>query len=294
MDSNLIALDFHCHSTNSDGAYTVTDLLDLAKKNGCKYLALTDHDTVNGVTQARRYAKEIGLNFIAGVEISVTWENNNLVHILGLKVDENNQALIENLEKLRSQRLERGKKIAANLAKAGINNALEGALKYCDNVEALSRTHFARFLTDEGYAKPGKAFEKYLAPGKIGYVSQSWANLQEAVKWITESGGIAVIAHPCRYKFTRTKLLRLINQFKEYGGRGIEIVSSSHSKDDAYKIAAIANQEGLLGSIGSDFHYDNQGYKKITLGVNHKLPPLGCKPIYTEFGISEEEILISN
>jgi 3',5'-nucleoside bisphosphate phosphatase len=291
--NSLIPLDFHCHSTNSDGSYAVIDLLDKVLANGGKYIALTDHDTVDGIHEARQYAGQIGLNFIAGVEISVTWENGNLVHILGLNIDENNQELIKNLNNLRSQRYIRGEKIASNLAKAGIPNALEGALKFCNNPNALSRTHFSLFLTEAGHAKPGKAFEKYLVPGKPGYVAYTWARLSDAVKWITDSGGIAAIAHPSRYKFTRTKLLRLIHDFKACGGRGIEVISSSHSKDDAYNIANIAKQEDLLASIGSDFHGDNQSYHKIRVGLNYPLPPLGCKPVYTEFGITDEDLVNS-
>lgn len=292
-NDNLIPLDFHCHSTNSDGAFPVTKVLDTAKANGSKYIALTDHDTVDGIPEARSYAKQIGLNFIAGVEISVTWQHNHLVHIIGLNIDETNHQLVDNLNKMREQRLERGKKIAANLAKIGIPNALEGALKYCSNVNALSRTHFSRYLVDAGLAKPGKAFEKFLAPGKPGHVAITWASLPDAVRWITDSGGIAIIAHPCRYGYTRTKLLKLIEEFKACGGRGIEVVSSSHSKDDAYKIALIAEHEGLLASIGSDFHNDNESYRTIKVGINHKLPPYKCKPVYLELGIHDEDLTFS-
>lgn len=285
----LLPIDLHCHSTYSDGALAVSEVLDMAKANGGKYLALTDHDTINGIKEAREYAKQIGLHLIAGVEISVTWEINNLIHILGLNVDETNGNLSKNLDNLRSSRFLRGQRIANGLAKIGIPDALEGAMKYCNNIEALSRTHFSRFLVDSGYAKPGKAFDKYLAPGKAGYVSQTWASLEDAVNWITDSGGIAVIAHPCRYSFTRTKLLRLIHNFKECGGRGIEVVSSSHSKEDAFNIAKIANNEDLLCSIGSDFH-SIDSYRHIKVGVNHPLPFTECTPIYTELGITDNDL----
>lgn len=285
--NNKIAIDLHCHSVNSDGSHQVKEVLDMAKANGGSYLALTDHDTVAGIAEAKAYAKEIGLNLIGGVEISVTWDGNSLVHILGLNVDETNQNLIENLNKLRMQRYLRGQKIAANLAKVGIHGALAGAMKYADSEESLSRTHFSRFLVDSGHAKPGKAFDKFLAQGKPGYVSQTWASLAEAVSWIKDSGGVAVIAHPGRYKFTRTKLLRLITQFKELGGVGLEIISSSHSKDDAYSMAQIAKNEGLVGSVGSDFHTADEGYRKIMVGVNYQLPDNMCKAIYPLLGIPE-------
>lgn len=287
----MLSVDFHCHSTHSDGSYPVKDVLDMAKANGGKYIALTDHDTVDGIAEAREYAKIIGLTFFAGVEISVTWSNNNLIHIVGLNIDETNQNLVDNLNKLRSSRYLRGQKIAANLAKVGIPNALEGAMSYCKNVEALSRTHFSRFLVDNGYAKAGKAFEKFLAPGKPGYVAQIWARLEDAVQWIVDSGGIAIIAHPSRYKFTRTKLLRLINDFKQCGGRGIEVISSSHSKDDAFNIATIANHHGLLSSFGSDFH-SLETFRTIKVGINHPLPLSECTPVYTALEINQKDVFI--
>ncbi|MCC2625967.1 MAG: phosphatase [Burkholderiales bacterium] len=288
----MLPVDFHCHSTYSDGSYSIEEVLNMAKANGGKYIAITDHDTVNGVAKAREYAKSIGLNFFGGVEISVTWEKNNLVHIVGLNIDENNKILVDNLNNLRSNRFKRGEKIAEKLEKAGIPNALEGAMKYCNSTEALSRTHFMRFLVDSGYAKASNAFDKYLAPGKVAYVPQTWASLEDAIKWITDSGGIAIIAHPSRYKFTRTKLLRLIDDFKQCGGRGIEVISSSHSKEDANNIAIIANNHDLLCSMGSDFH-TIETFRTIKVGINHPLPNEQCKPIYTELGIKHEDLVIS-
>ena len=279
-----IPIDLHCHSTHSDGSYSVKEVLEKVKENGGKYIALTDHDTINGIAEAKIYAAELGLILIPGVEISVTWENNTLIHILGLGIDETNSKLITNLERLRSLRLERGKKIAAGLAKIGINNALEGALSYCSNPESLSRTHFSHWLTAQGYAKPGKAFDKYLAQGKAGHVSQTWASLEEAMDWIISSGGVPVIAHPCRYKFTRTKLLKLIEQFKALGGIGIEVISSSHSKDDVEQISGIALATNLLASVGSDFH-TLETYRTIHVGTCQALP-LRSKPIFPLLGIS--------
>ena len=280
----IIPIDLHCHSTNSDGAFKVKELLDMALKNGGKYLALTDHDTLSGIPEARIYAKEIGLNFIPGVEISVTW-NHSLVHIIGLNINEKDQTLIDNLQHLQNGRITRGQKIAEKLAKLGIPDALNGAMKYCSDPKALSRTHFLRFLTENGYAKSNRAFDKYLAPGKPAYVAHEWASLENAVKWITASGGTAVIAHPCRYKFTRTKLLKLINDFKSYGGVGIEVVSSSHSLDDALHIAHIAKESNLFASIGSDFHNITNNFARAHVGVNYPLPP-NCTPIYSKLGIN--------
>ncbi len=286
MKNNLIPVDLHCHSIYSDGAHLVKEILDLAHANGGKYLALTDHDTVAGVFEAKEYAKTLGLNLISGVEISVTLENNTLIHILGLNINENNIQLTENLKKLRLQRFSRGEKIAEHLAKFGIKDALAGALKYSSSKEALSRTHFARFLVEMGYAKPGKAFDRFLTKGKPGYAPVKWASLEDAVTWIINSGGIAVIAHPCRYKFTRTKLIELINQFKELGGQGIEVVCGSPSAAEVDYIAGIALNQKLLASVGSDFHNNNDSFRKILVGVNNPLPQR-CIPIYSALGIKD-------
>lgn len=283
---NIVPIDLHSHTTNSDGSLSVVELLTQAKENGGKYLALTDHDTVNGIQEARKIAAELDMQLIAGVEVSVTWNKGDLVHIVGLNVDENNSTLIEELNKLRKSRIERGQKIAANLAKIGISGAFEGAMSYCSNPEALSRTHFNHWLVEKGYAKVNNAFTKYLAPGKPGYVSQKWASLEDAVKWIIGSGGIAVIAHPARYKFTRTKLIRLIEEFKSYGGKGIEVISSSHSPQDEMNIAQLCREFGLLASVGSDFH-KKESFRRIYVGTN-KLPPSGTPNIFKELGITYE------
>lgn len=286
MTITHIPVDLHCHSNNSDGVFSVTDLLDMVKNNGGKYIALTDHDTVIGVAEARKHAKQIGLHLIGGVEISVTWRNNILIHIIGLNVDETNAALVNRLNELRKLRLARGEAIAAGLAKVHIPNALEGAMRYCDNPNSLSRTHFARFLVAEGYAKKGKVFDKYMVAGRPGYVNQTWATLEEAVSLIVGSGGVAVIAHPCRYKLTRMKLLELIADFKQYGGSGIEVISSSHSPDDVKRIAAIAACQGLLCSIGTDFHNVGENFQKINVGLNPPLPA-NCMPIFEKIGITD-------
>lgn len=285
MSKIYIPVDLHSHSTNSDGSLSVPDLLKMVKDNGGKYQALTNHDTVDGIAEARQVAGELGLTLITGVEISVTWTGNTLVHIIGLGVDENNQQLVESLQNLRHSRIERGRRIAANLAKIGIHGAFEGAMSYCKTPEALSRTHFNDWLVAMGHAKPGKAFDKFLAPGKIGYTTQKWATLADAVKWITESGGIAVIAHPGRYKFTRTKMGKLIEEFKSYGGRGIEVISSSHSLQDEEYIASLCQHFDLLASIGSDFH-KLETYRSIRVGIN-KAPPTGMKTVFAELGIKD-------
>lgn len=283
MEKKYLPIDLHCHTTHSDGALSVRELLTLAKENGARYQAITDHDTVDGISEARRVGAELGINIISGVEISVTWQKGNLVHIVGLGVDENNQQLVTELAKLRASRLERGRRIGINLAKIGISGAFEGALALADKPESLSRTHFNRWLINQGHAKEGKAFERYLAPGKPGYTQQTWADLSDCVRWITESGGIAVIAHPGRYNFTRSKLIRLIEEFKSFGGQGIEVISSSHSLLEQENIASLCNHYDLLASCGSDFH-QIESYRKIRPGGN-KMIPAGLKTVFPFLGI---------
>ncbi len=291
MNSNnqprqYIPVDLHAHTTHSDGSLSVKELMAMVKNNGGKYQALTDHDTVNGISEAREEASKNELTLIPGVEISVTWTGNTLIHIVGLGVDEKNSQLVESLDNMRNQRIERGKKIAQNLARAGIGGAFEGAMSYCKNPESLSRTHFSDWLVANGYAKPGKAFDKFLAPGRVGYVAQKWANLEDAVKWITNSGGIAVIAHPARYKFTRTKLIKLIDEFKSYGGIGIELISSSHSLQDEANIASLCVSKELLASVGSDFHKTESYRRRINPGIN-KRPPNKIPTVFKHLGIDE-------
>jgi predicted metal-dependent phosphoesterase TrpH len=290
MEKKYISVDLHAHSTYSDGSLSVAELMSLVKQNKGKYQALTDHDTVTGIAEARKEATANGLILIPGVEISVTWTGNSLVHIIGLGVDEQNSQLVESLDMLRNQRLERGKKIAQKLAHAGIGGAFEGAMSFCKNPESLSRTHFSDWLVANEYAKPGKAFPKFLAPGKVAYVAQQWASLDNAVKWITESGGIAVIAHPARYQFTRTKLVKLIDEFKAYGGIGIELISSSHSLQDEANIASLCINKGLCASIGSDFH-KIETYRRINPGVN-KASPNGIPTVFKYLGIDENNLNI--
>ena len=268
IQNTPIPVDLHCHSTYSDGAHDIKYVLDLVQQNGGKYIALTDHDTVSGIDEASKYAASIGLHFISGVEISVTWQPGILLHIIGLNVDSTNQSLIDNLDSLRSCRYTRGEEIASKLAKIGIPNALEGALKYCVDKNSLSRTHFARFLVENGYAKPNKVFDKFLIKGAPAYTSQTWATLPDAVNWINMSGGVAIIAHPMRYKMNKTQLQELITDFKSCGGVGIEVVSSRMDTVSTIEMLKLADKNHLLGSVGSDFH-NTDNYPKVTPGINY-------------------------
>jgi predicted metal-dependent phosphoesterase TrpH len=276
----MLNADLHCHSNVSDGVLAPAELVARAKANGVDYWALTDHDEVSGIAEARAAAKDAGLPFMAGVEISITWAGKT-VHIVGLGIDENNDTLLSGLDSVRNGRMVRGREIARQLEQAGIPGALEGALQYADNPEMLGRTHFARFLVDAG-VKPtvSAVFDNYLVEGKPGFVPHRWATLEEAVSWICAAGGRAVIAHPGRYPFTDLQLSAMIDRFCELGGVGIEVVTGSHTPDQYGTFANVARRSGLLASRGSDFH--GPGESRVDLGA---LPPLpsGLTPVWHDW-----------
>lgn len=276
----MLNADLHCHSNVSDGVLAPAALVARAKANGVDYWALTDHDEVSGIAEARAAAKDVGLPFMAGVEISITWAGKT-VHIVGLGIDETNDTLRSGLDSVRNGRLVRGREIARQLEQAGIPGALEGALQYAGNPDMLGRTHFARFLVDSG-VKPtvSAVFDHYLAEGKPGFVPHRWATLEEAVSWIRAAGGRAVIAHPGRYPFTDLQLWAMIDRFCELGGEGIEVVTGSHTPDQYVTFANVARRSGLLASRGSDFH--GPGESRVDLGA---LPPLpsGLTPVWHDW-----------
>jgi predicted metal-dependent phosphoesterase TrpH len=272
--------DLHCHSVVSDGTLTPEALACRAHANGVRIWSLTDHDEIGGQDRAKKAAEDLGMQYISGVEISVTWSSQT-VHIVGLGMDHTNAALIEGLYQTRNGRTNRAKAIAAQLDQIGIKNAYEGALQFVGNPELISRTHFARFLVDSGVCKDtNEVFANYLVEGKPGYVGHEWANLTDAVNWITQAGGIAVIAHPGRYNYTSLQLDELYSQFKDIGGRGIEVVTGSHTKDEYKTFAKVALQHGFLASRGSDFHSPTESY--VDLGTLPDLPSQ-LQPVWLEF-----------
>lgn len=272
--------DLHCHSVVSDGTLTPEALACRAHANGVHVWSLTDHDEVGGQERAKKAAEDLGMKYISGVEISVTWCSQT-VHIVGLGIDHTNAALIEGLNQTRNGRTNRAKAIAAQLDQIGIKNAYEGALQFVGNPELISRTHFARFLVDSGVCKDtNEVFANYLIDGKPGYVGHEWANLTDAVNWITQAGGVAVIAHPGRYNYTSLQLNELYAEFKELGGRGIEVVTGSHTKEEYKTFAKVALQHGFLASRGSDFHSPNESH--VDLGTLPDLPSQ-LQPVWLEF-----------
>ena len=245
--------DLHSHSTASDGTLSPTALVNQAVAAGVDVLALTDHDTTEGLSEAAAAAADQPITFVTGVEISVTW-GGQVVHIVGLGFEPADEALQAGLTDQRTFRDWRAEEIGKRLDKHGIAGAYEGA-KALSNGRLISRSHFARFLVANGHAPDmRKVFKQYLTHGKPGHVAGEWANLDEAVGWIKQAGGQAVIAHPARYSMTRTKLRRLIGEFQEAGGDALEVVSSSHSKDEIITMARHAKDFALLASAGSDFH----------------------------------------
>jgi predicted metal-dependent phosphoesterase TrpH len=271
--------DLHSHSTASDGTLRPEALVARAAAANVEVLALTDHDTTDGLAAAEAAAAAVGLTLVPGVEVSVSW-GGRTIHIVGLAVDSGDAALQEGLARLREYRLWRAEEIGRRLEKAGIPGAFEGA-RALSSGHLVGRTHFARFLVRRGYAEDVRGvFRQFLLKGKPGHVPGDWARLEDAVGWIRGAGGQAVIAHPARYGFTATKLRRLIGELKEAGGVGIEVVSGSHSRDDCFVFARHAREHGLLASAGSDYHGPEDAW--LELG---RLPPLpeGCTPIWADW-----------
>ncbi len=261
--------DLHCHSVVSDGTLQPEALAQRAKANGVELWALTDHDEIGGQHRARDAALALGLPYLTGTEISVTFADTT-VHIVGLGFDADDAGLRAGLSATRGGRRERAMEMSNGLAQVGIDGAYEGALRYVGNPELISRTHFARHLVESGVCTDtSEVFRRFLVEGKPGFVPHRWATLGNAVRWITAAGGIAVIAHPARYKFTPTEEYAFFSEFKQHGGRGVEVVTGSHSSADAVRYTETALEFELLASRGSDFH--GPGESHMDLG---SLPPL--------------------
>ena len=255
--------DLHCHSVVSDGTLTPEDLAARAKANGVELWSLTDHDEIGGQHRAAAAARSQGMAYLTGTEISVTFAGNT-VHIVGLGFDPDNAALAQGLAATRAGRGERAQEMAAQLAQVGIHGAYEGALKFVGNPELISRTHFARFLVETQVCRDtNEVFRKYLTEGKPGYVPHRWATLGDTVRWINEAGGLAVIAHPARYKFTANEEYALFSEFKAHGGAGVEVVTGSHTAAEYVTYAVMSEEFGLAASRGSDFHSPDESHTDL-------------------------------
>ncbi|TCS36091.1 hypothetical protein EDC30_108155 [Paucimonas lemoignei] len=278
----MLNVDLHCHSNVSDGLLAPAEVAARAKAQGVDVWALTDHDELGGIPEAREAAAALGMRHVAGVEISVTWAGET-VHIVGLRIDETNPDLVHGLAATRGGRARRAEEMAAQLAEAGIPHAFEGAIKFVGNPDLISRTHFARYLVEIGVCADVKdVFRNYLTEGKPGYVPHRWATLQDAVRWIRSAGGIAIVAHPGRYRFTELQQHALLSEFKHAGGVGIEVVTGSHTPDQYEVYAKVAAKYGLLASRGSDFHGPEESH--VELGA---LPPLprSVTPVWHDWNI---------
>jgi hypothetical protein len=272
-------IDLHTHSNISDGLLTPTELVEHAANSGVRVLALTDHDDIGGLAEARQIAEQHGIRLINGVEISVTWKKRTL-HIVGLNINPDDEALKSRLSAVRLSRLERARQMALGLEKSGIQGSFEGASAYAQQ-SILTRMHFARFLVEHGYAKDPKAvFKKYLVKGKPGYVDHEWMSLESALGLIINSGGVAVLAHPGRYEIKRTNMLLLLEEFRALGGAAIEVVTGSHTAAQYVEYAKYAQLFGLQASQGSDYH--GKGISFMGMGRLPELPG-NCIPVWQDW-----------
>jgi 3',5'-nucleoside bisphosphate phosphatase len=267
---HLLNADLHSHSHVSDGTLSPENLAARASAQGVALWALTDHDEVSGLHRAREAALDRGLAFLTGTEISVSFAGET-VHIVGLGFDADDRALQAGLAATRGGRRARAQAMADSLAQAGVQGAFEGALRYVSNPDLISRTHFARFLVETGVCQDTyEVFRRFLTEGKPGYVPHQWARLGDAVKWITQAGGVAVIAHPARYKFSPTAEYALFSEFVAHGGEGVEVMTGSHSEAERVRYAEMAEEFNLLASRGSDFH--SPAESRTDLGALPDLP----------------------
>jgi predicted metal-dependent phosphoesterase TrpH len=276
----MLRYDLHCHSTRSDGLLSPADVVRRAAARGVSVIALTDHDEVEGLAEARAAAGDAGIEFVDGAELSVTWQGDT-VHIVALGIDPANAPLADGLAAVRSGRDARARRIGESLGRAGIPDAFDGALGFVTSERLISRAHFARYLVEAGFVRDMKdVFRRYLAPGLPGYVEHAWATLDEAVGWIHAAGGDAVLAHPGRYRITPAAMRTLVAQFRDIGGDAIEVVTPSHDADEIARFAALARVHGLKASQGSDYH--GPGESLVEPG---DLPPLpaGLVPVWSSW-----------
>ena len=258
-------IDLHCHSNVSDGALAPAEVARRAARAGVDVWALTDHDQLDGLAEARSAALDEGMRFVEGVEISVTWRG-SAVHVVGLRIDPRHAGLASSLATVRGGRLERARAMARELSAAGIEGSFEGALERAENPAMVSRTHFARYLADIGVvADLRDAFRRFLVPGKPGYVPHQWAALADAVRWILAAGGQAVLAHPGRYGLSAGAMDALLQEFGAAGGEALEVVTGSHSPEQSRHFGVLAAHHDFAASRGSDFHAPGEGAEFDTL-----------------------------
>ncbi len=262
--------DLHAHSRVSDGVLAPAEVARRAHARGVQLFALTDHDELGGLTEAGAAAAALGLAFVPGVEISVSW-GGETIHVLGLRIDPGCAPLRDGLARTRSGRDARAREMGEDLARAGIAGAYQGALRFVGNPAMVGRTHFARHIVERGVCRDvAEVFQRYLSEGRPGFVAHRWAGLADAVQWIRAAGGVAVLAHPGRYRLGETALWALAGAFREAGGEAIEVVCGSHTRDQYRRFARVAHEFGLRASRGSDFHGPDES--RVELGSLPALP----------------------
>ena len=270
-DLRDVRADLHSHSNVSDGVLPPEDVVARAHEQGVELYALTDHDEVGGLEQAASAAQRLGLAFVPGVEVSVTWGSTTL-HIVGLGVEYRDGRLEARLGAVRSGRISRAQEMAEQLARVGIEGAFDGALVYAGNPQMISRTHFARYLVETGHCRDVKdVFSRYLVEGKPGFVPHAWAALDEAIDMIHDAGGVAIVAHPGRYRLNDLALHALLEEFRELGGTAIEVSTSNHTEREMRRFADLAREFGFEASGGSDFHGPGES-ESVELGRVARLP----------------------
>ena len=278
---SILNADLHCHSVVSDGTLTPEALAERAAANGVELWALTDHDEIGGQHRAIAAAAGLALPYLTGTEISVTFAGKT-VHIVGLGFDPDDATLAAGLAATRGGRRQRALEMAEGLARAGIPDAFEGAVRHAGNPDLISRTHFARHLVETGVCQDTReVFHRFLVDGRPGYVPHHWARLGDAVAWVRGAGGAAVIAHPGRYKFTPSAEYALFSEFKEHGGQAVEVVTGSHSSADFVRYAETAREFDLHASRGADFHSPDESH--VDLGTLPQLPS-GLVPVWELLG----------
>ena len=277
----VLNADLHCHSTYSDGLLAPAEVVRRAHGNGVDLLALTDHDELGGLPEARAVATQLGLRFIDGVEVSVSWGADTTVHVVALNIDPSHAVLITGLETVRAGRDARARAMGEELDKVGIHGAYAGALTYVRNPALVGRAHFARFIAAQGHAKDAKAvFDFWLAKGKPGYIEHAWASLEQALGWIHAAGGVAVLAHPGRFRLSNSEFATLLEQFKALGGDAIEVLSGAHTAQQVSEFAKLARRYGFAASRASDFHGPGESW--IDLGQLPQLPD-NLRPVWELF-----------
>jgi len=278
----MIKYDLHSHTKYSDGSLSAQALIALAIERGITHLAITDHDTVQAHLQLTEnnnsYATE-KINIIKGIELSSQW-NNMGVHIVGLNIDIHSTAITTAVKHQTQLRIERVKTIAKKLLQRGFPDITQGAMILAGDGQ-VGRPHIAQHMVDEGLVSSvGQAFNKYLGAGKVGDISSVWPDLECVVEWINAAGVVAVLAHPSRYKMTRTKRRRLMADFSDAGGQAIEVCAGNQVPGVAEEMAAVCDEFGFHASVGSDFH--NPDYKWVKLGQYPSLPK-ACRPVWELF-----------